>query len=310
MPGEFDFISWIRSQQRASDFVQLPAGDDLAILSWKAEDLLLVGVDQVLDGVHFDSSVHTPRQIGKKVMNRNLSDCAAMACLPAAAVATVALPKGTLIEYAKELYLGMKDAADLFRCPIVGGDTGSWGGKLVITVAMLGASAGITPIRRSGAVVGDSIFVTGKLGGSLLGRHMEFKPRIHEARILARTRKVTAMIDLSDGLSRDLHTICQQSGVGAVIRADAIPVHDDAIEMRRDGRTAVEHALHDGEDHELLFGWRTPGETPTIALPGRPADVEEWLPRWIGTFTAEPGVYIEHDGQRTPLEPKGWEHTF
>src|SRR4051794_25025715 len=106
MPGEFDFISWIRSQQKTSDLVQLPAVDDLAILKWKSEDLLLVGVDQVLDGVHFDSSVHTPRQIGKKVMNRNLSDCAAMACLPVAAVVTMALPKGTSMEYAKELYLG------------------------------------------------------------------------------------------------------------------------------------------------------------------------------------------------------------
>ena len=92
MPAEFDFISWIRSQQRTSELVQLAAGDDLAILKWNANDLLLVGADQVLDGVHFDSKIHSPRMIGKKAMNRNLSDCAAMACLPAAAVATVALP--------------------------------------------------------------------------------------------------------------------------------------------------------------------------------------------------------------------------
>src|SRR4051794_21780597 len=118
MPGEFDFIAWVRAQQRASDLVQVPAGDDLAVLKWKAEDLLLVGADQVLDGVHFDSSVHSPRAIGKKVMNRNLSDCAAMACLPAAAVATVALPKGTSIDFAKELYLGMKEAGDVFGCKI------------------------------------------------------------------------------------------------------------------------------------------------------------------------------------------------
>ncbi|HMB95757.1 MAG TPA: AIR synthase related protein, partial [Tepidisphaeraceae bacterium] len=110
MPGEFDFISWIRAQQSKSDFVQLAAGDDLAILKWANDDLLLVGVDQVLDGVHFDSKIHSPRLIGKKAMNRNLSDCAAMACLPAAAVATVALPRGVSMDYAKELYLGMKEA--------------------------------------------------------------------------------------------------------------------------------------------------------------------------------------------------------
>src|SRR3954463_4839927 len=105
MAGEFDYIDWIRSQHPPTEFVPVPPGDDLAVLRWKSDDLLLVGVDQVLDGVHFDSSVHSPRQIGRKVMNRNLSDCAAMACLPAAAVTTVALPstsKGTGVEYAKE----------------------------------------------------------------------------------------------------------------------------------------------------------------------------------------------------------------
>src|SRR5450432_3884972 len=113
MSGEFDFISWIRSQQRTSELVQLAAGDDLAILKWKAEDLLLVGVDQVLDGVHFDSKMHSPRMIGRKAMNRNLSDCAAMGCLPAAALVTVALPKGVGDAYAKELFLGAKEAGEI-----------------------------------------------------------------------------------------------------------------------------------------------------------------------------------------------------
>src|ERR1044071_7636445 len=111
---EFDFIDWIRSQQSCSSGVLVPAGDDLAVLHWNGGDLLLIGVDQVLDGVHFDSAVHSPRAIGRKVMNRNLSDCAAMACLPAAAVATVAFHQGTSLDYAKELYLGLREAADLF----------------------------------------------------------------------------------------------------------------------------------------------------------------------------------------------------
>src|SRR3954451_24789706 len=151
MPGEFDFISWIRSQQRSTELVQLPAGDDLAILKWKADDLLLVGVDQVLDGVHFDSSVHSPRAIGRKVMNRNLSDCAAMACLPAAAVATVALPRGTSMDYAREVYLGLRDAADPYECAIVGGDTASWAHPLAVTVTLLARPTGFPPITRSGA---------------------------------------------------------------------------------------------------------------------------------------------------------------
>src|SRR5215208_3621943 len=126
MSSESDFLDWIRSQQSPSAFVTLVAGDDLAVLNWPSQDLLLVGADQVLDGVHFDSTKHSPRQIGRKAMNRNLSDCAAMACLPAAAIATVALPRGAGIDYAKELYLGLREGADLFHCPIVGGDTASW----------------------------------------------------------------------------------------------------------------------------------------------------------------------------------------
>ena len=168
MPGEFDLIDWIQSQHNPTDFVRIPQGDDLAVLKWNAADLLLVGVDQALDGVHFDSALHAPRLIGRKVMNRNLSDCAAMACLPAAAVATVALTKGTGIEYAKELYLGLRDAADPFGCVLVGGDTASWPGKLAVTVTILGKSAGITPITRAGAKPGDTLFVSGHLGGSIL----------------------------------------------------------------------------------------------------------------------------------------------
>src|SRR5580765_7161966 len=143
MPGEFDFINWVRTQQAASALVPLPAGDDLAALDWPAGELLLVGVDQVLDGVHFDSAVHSPRDIGRKVMNRNLSDCAAMACLPAAAVATAALPRGISLDDVKEIYLGMTEAGSPFDCPVVGGDTASWDGKLVLTLTILGRSAGI-----------------------------------------------------------------------------------------------------------------------------------------------------------------------
>src|SRR5262245_59792110 len=132
MAGEAEFVKWLSSQQKSSGLVQRAAGDDLAILKWPANDLLLVGIDQVLDGVHFDSKVHPPRAIGRKAMNRNLSDCAAMACLPAAAVVSVALPKDVGLEFARELYLGAEEAGEAFDCPIVGGETGSWAGKLAV----------------------------------------------------------------------------------------------------------------------------------------------------------------------------------
>jgi thiamine-monophosphate kinase len=280
-------------QQKDSERVPLPAGDDLAVLKWAADDLLLVGVDQVLDGVHFDSAIHSPRAIGRKVMNRNLSDCAAMACLPAAAVATVALPRGSNLDYAQELYLGLRDAADPYDCPIVGGDTASWPGKLVVTVSILGRSAGVAPITRRGAKPGDGLYVTGPLGGSILGRHMTFSPRIPEGRTLGQSGQVSAMIDLSDGLSRDLRHICQQSQVGAIIDASAVPIHADATELaKRTGQSPLEHALHDGEDHELLF---TSPQRPPLGIR-------------IGTITEDRAILLNTLGQSLPLEPKGWEH--
>lgn len=299
MSGESEFIDWVRRQQSASPFVLLPSGDDLAALHWPNNELLLIGADQVLDGVHFDSAIHAPRFIGRKAMNRNLSDCAAMACLPAAAVATVALPRGTQLEYVQELYRGLREAADPFDCPIVGGDTGSWDGKLVVTVTILGRAAGIKPISRAGARAGDAIYVSGRLGGSILGRHLTSPPRIHLARELAATGHITAMIDLSDGLSRDLRHICEQSGAGAIVDAAAVPIHDDAGELnRRDARPPLHHALHDGEDYELLFAWRSD------AANNPPKDSATR----IGTITADPAIWLNHGDKREPLQALGWEH--
>jgi thiamine-monophosphate kinase len=293
VPGEFDFIDWIRSQQSRSELVQIPAGDDLAVLKWPADDLLIVGADQVLDGVHFDSAVHIPRAIGRKAMNRNLSDCAAMACLPAAAIATVALPRGSDLEYAKELYLGLKEAGDAFGVQIVGGETGSWPQKLALSVTILGRSAGVQPVTRSGARPDDQIYVTGALGGSILGRHMTFIPRVQLARELVRACKVTAMIDLSDGLSRDLGQICKASGVGAVVEAIRIPIHDDVMKLPADGRWPLDHALSDGEDYELLF---------TSPRCEHPAAIR------IGTIVEGRHMALQGPSGAVRLEPKGWEH--
>lgn len=296
MAGEFDFIRWVRSQQKPGDLVQLPAGDDLAVLKWPADELLLVGVDQVLDGVHFDSTVHAPRAIGRKAMNRNLSDCAAMGCIPAAALVSVTAKRGTPLVFLQELYTGIREAGEVHACQIVGGDTGSWEGKLVVTVTILGRSAGVQPVTRKGARPGEFIYVTGPLGGSILGRHMTFEPRVQLGRQLAQAG-VTAMIDLSDGLSRDLRHICEQSGVGAVINSGDVPVHEDAVEMRRDGHAPLEHALHDGEDYELLYtAPALPDEVPGVC---------------IGLIVEGNTIDIRgRDGVLQPLDPKGWEHTL
>jgi thiamine-monophosphate kinase len=292
--NEFEFIEWIKSQQKANEIVRTGVGDDLAVLSWPGNDLLVVGVDQVLDGVHFDSSKHAPRAIGRKAMNRNLSDCAAMAALPAAALASVALPKGIGLDFAKELYLGIAEAAAEYECAIVGGETGSWDGKLAVTVTILGRSGGIEPIRRSGARAGDFIYITGALGGSILGRHTTFVPRVKLARELAQTIRPSAMIDLSDGLSRDLRHICAASNVGAMIEAAKIPIHTDVMKMPKSDWSPLEHALHDGEDYELLF-------TSSAAWPGHES---------IGRITADRQIVVDVNGTLEKLQPRAWEHSL
>lgn len=294
MAGEFDFIDWIRSQQKFGGEIELAAGDDLAILRWPAEQLLLVGVDQVMDGVHFDSAQHSPGRIGAKVMNRNLSDCAAMGCRPVAGLVSVAMPRSRGIEYARALYMGIKSAGELFDCKIIGGDTAIWDGPLVASVSILGKSESRNVLRRTGAKPGDFIYVTGKLGGAM-ARHMDFVPRVREGIEIANSGRATAMIDLSDGLSRDLGHLCRASGVGARLDAANIPIHEDAIKLSRtDGRPPLEHALHDGEDYELLFTGQ---------------NMEQWGTR-IGTIIDGAGIIIQQGNQQFPLEPGGWEHRW
>lgn len=293
MSAEFDFIQWLMRRAKPVG-LSVGIGDDLAALPWRTDDLLLVGADQMLDGVHFDSSVHCPSEIGAKAMNRNLSDCAAMACLPAAAVCTLALPIGCGEGYARELFMGMETAGAMFDCPVIGGDTGSWGGKLVISVTVLGRSAGIAPITRGGAAPGDWIYVTGPLGGSILGRHLSFTPRVALARTLAETGLISAMADLSDGLSRDLANLCRASGVGAVLEAGSIPIHPDVHRLPPSSATAIDHALNDGEDYELLLTSRSPIDHPGVIQ--------------IGRIVSGHAISLEAPDGTTELRPRGWQH--
>ncbi|MGH7178126.1 MAG: thiamine-phosphate kinase [Tepidisphaeraceae bacterium] len=293
---ESKLIAWLIAQQRGRRSVRVGIGDDLAVLKWRRRELLLVGTDQVMDGVHFRSDIHSPRAIGRKAMNRSLSDCAAMACVPVAAVVSAALPRGCGMNYAKSLYVGLRDAANKLHCEVVGGDTAAWKGKLVISVTVLGRSARTKPITRDGARDGDWVFVTGPLGGSILGRHMTFEPRVRLAQNLAQRKwRVSAMLDLSDGVAIDLRRICDASGVGAVIDAGAVPVHKDVSKLRRDGRSPLHHALSDGEDYELLFT----SPLGTVARATR-----------IGRIVSRRGAWIETNGKRTKLAQGGWDHSL
>ena len=246
---ESKITEWFASQSCA-DKVKFPIGigDDMAQISLGQNSSVLITTDMLLDGVHFDLKSAGIEKVGYKVMAVSLSDCAAMATVPLAAVVSVALPKGFGAEELKELHNGIRRAGDKFGCVLIGGDITSWDKPLAVSSTVLSRPGKTEPIQRSGAKVGDVICVTGSLGGSLAGGHLEFVPRIDEALSIAEAG-ATAMIDLSDGLSTDLNHICRMSKVGAVVDVEKIPLSDEAKKSNH----PLNAALNDGEDFELLF---------------------------------------------------------
>ncbi|UCD50466.1 MAG: thiamine-monophosphate kinase [Phycisphaerales bacterium] len=302
-PREDRITAWFKDQRRL-DPVTFPIGigDDMAEIRLGQAASVLITTDMLLDGSHFDLRTATLEQAGYKAMAASLSDCAAMATIPLAAVVAVALPPGFGTEQLKALHAGIARAADKYDCPLVGGDITSWKGShpFAVSVTMLSRRADNAPIRRCGAQAGDVICVTGSLGGSVYRKHLEFEPRVKEALRIAQTVTVHAMMDISDGLSTDLNRICEQRGVGAVIEAASLPISDDA----RRQPDPLKAALDDGEDFELLF---------TLA----PDEGKRLLQAWEGPVAITPvgriaeaeGMWLRTlDGQVVPLEPGGYDH--
>src|SRR5436190_16149315 len=250
--GEFAFIDWLRRRTPADARVLIGPGDDTAAVRFTPGAPCLVTTDMLLDGSCFRLAEAGPRRVGRKAMAVNLSDMAAMAGRPVAAVVSVGLPRQGGRALAEELYLGLREMADAFDTAVVGGDTNTWDGGLVVSVTLLGEATPRGPVRRNGAKPGDWLLVTGPLGGSILGKHLDFTPRVREALQLHAAADLHAMIDISDGLAADVHHLCEESHCGAVLRAEAIPI-SDAARTIQDGRPPLEHALSDGEDFELVF---------------------------------------------------------
>jgi thiamine-monophosphate kinase len=304
MSDEFTFIDWLRRQTPRHPAVSIGPSDDAAALHLSSTALCLVTTDMLLDGVCFRLAEAGARRVGRKAMSVNLSDIAAMAGRPIAAFISVALPQEGGGKLAEELYLGLREVADAFQTAIAGGDTNSWPGSLAISVTILGESTCRGPVRRSGAKPGDWIIVTGPLGGSITGKHLDFTPRVMEAQHLHALSDLHAMIDISDGLAADLHHICEESRCGAMLNAAAIPITDSARSMG-DDKSPLEHALADGEDFELVMA----------VPPGAALELLEKQPIpgitlvRIGEFV-ESGLWIEQNGIRRALKPGGYVHVF
>jgi thiamine-monophosphate kinase len=258
----------------------------------------------LLDGSCFRLAEAGPRRVGRKAMAVNLSDIAAMAGIPTAAVVSVGLPRVGGQAIAEDLYRGLREMADAFDTALVGGDTNSWEGPLVISVTVLGEATERGPVTRSGAKPGDWLLVTGPLGGSILGKHLDFTPRVREALALHAAVPMHAMIDISDGLAADVQHLCDESRCGAVLRAESIPIAPEAHRIA-DGRSPLEHALGDGEDFELALavsaedGQRLLDEQPVSGL----------KLNHIGEFV-QSGLWLEENASRRPLPPTGYVHEF
>jgi thiamine-monophosphate kinase len=242
--GEDLLLEKLLSPPAVNKRVIAGTGDDAAIVAGsKPNELVVLKTDCVVERIHFDGKTK-PEEIGWKAMMRPLSDFAAVSGLPEFALVTLIVGKEKKVEWVTRLYRGLRQAGLRFNVSIVGGETSATPGPAAISVSVVGHVEKDRWVSRSGGKPGDHLFVTGRLGGSIRGRHLRFVPRIAESRWLTATFRVRAMMDLSDGLGADLPRLARASRVGFEIERKAIPLNR---------KVSVENAISDGEDYELLF---------------------------------------------------------
>ena len=304
---ELEIIRWLRNRLPDADRVILGPGDDAAVVAWKKASAAVVACDTIAEGLDFILDDCTFEQVGHKALAINLSDLAAMAATPVAATISLILPKDDPLQICQGITEGMLNLASRHAVSLVGGDITIWDGPLVVTVNVIGEPGPHGTWRRDGAVSGDSLLVTGSLGGSILGHHLTFDPRVMESAKLASKYVVNAAIDISDGLAIDTHRLVNESGLGAVLNLDAIPVSEAAVTLSnaaKDQLSPLDHALQDGEDFELLFAVdHTLVETIL-------ADEQLGCPvAYIGTVVEDRGLWSrDTTGKLTPLAAVGYLH--
>jgi thiamine-monophosphate kinase len=339
--GELALISRIRSKsQTANPSVVLGIGDDCALLRPAPGEELAITTDFSLENVHFRRDWHSPESVGHRCLARGLSDLAAMGARPIAAFLSLALPAElTTSQAGQPVWIDrfldqLLTLAERMGVQLAGGDTaqsprlkGS-DGLVAADIVLIGGAKRGRALLRSGAKAGDIIYVTGALGGSAaellaLERnpksdaethptatehpHLFPEPRIEAGLVLAAKRLATGAIDVSDGLSTDLRHLCEESGLAAEIEASAIPIHAMAQQAEESGwgPSALDLALHGGEDYELLFTAPPSKKIPTH-IGGLPIQA---IGRMRASDAGEPVITIlALDGSRQELEAKGWEH--
>lgn len=306
--NEFDLIRQLTQHLPGNDSVVTGAGDDCAVLDLGGELQVLFKTDAVVEGIHFTKET-PPDKIGRKALARCLSDIAAMAGTPTAAVVTIGLPSKFEPKFITEIYAGLNLLARQHGVAVVGGETTTNPERILISVALLGTVPRGKAVLRSGAKVGDAIFVTGELGGSLGGKHLDFEPLLAQARWLADNFAIHAMLDVSDGLAGDLRHILQASKVGAELLKAAVPISRAAKETAKRGdaaKPAFVAALTDGEDFELLF--TVASKTAVPLLDAWKAQFPALKLSCIGKIVAGEGITLRDSQGVRPLAAQGYVH--
>lgn len=301
---EFDLLKHVfESNARLPAHVTIPPGDDMALVQLP-DSRLLVAVDQLVDGRHVCIDRTPIELVGRKAITRSLSDIAAMAGAPVAALVAVTLPPDFGEARTRALFDAMQSACEQFNCPLIGGDIAFHANSsdpLVCSVTVLAVPGAEHAVTRGGAKPGDVVGVSGPLGGSLqtdgLGHHLTFEPRIDIGLQLARNygNRLHAMIDISDGLGRDASHVARMSKLQILLHADRIPCNP-GCDWRR--------ALTDGEDYELFFAV----QPPFISRIGKDdlVQIGEVRPR---PDPSAPYVLVKFGGDEISADELGWQHT-
>jgi thiamine-monophosphate kinase len=327
LTSEWDLIAALsREFGPAPPQVILGIGDDCAALALDGADYLLWTVDTLVEGVHFNLAYTSLAQLGWKSLTVNLSDIAAMGGEPRQALLSLGWPPARDRRQALEFAAGLAQAAREYGVAVIGGDTVASPGSLIVTVTLTGRVPAAQMLRRSGAKIGDLIFVTGPLGEAAAGleilrqgleldpdlqkplmeAHLRPRPHLKAGRLLAQGGLATALIDISDGVATDLYHICQASGVGALVGAAEVPVSTLVREAGPQmGRDPLELALTGGEDYLLLF--TCPAETagrlaPTFSRAGLPA------PLPLGRIAPGDRVTLQGPAGEVDISGRGYDH--
>jgi thiamine-monophosphate kinase len=311
---EKSIIERVRSRAKRRAAVRIGIGDDCAALRIPPGHEALVTTDLSLEGIHFRREWHPPEIVGHRCLTRGLSDIASMGGRPIAAFLSLALPRSLPQRWVGRFFDGLLHQAAAFQMTLAGGDVAQSPGGILADIVVVGSSPTGNAVLRSGAKPGDRVYVTGDLGGSAAAlklliahrklrpadfpQHFHPQPRVAVGEFLCKRRLASAMIDISDGFSTDLAHICEESGVGAEIRAAALPL---ASVGKSAHQVDLRSALHGGEDYELLFtaprGKHVPPRIAGVSITE------------VGHITRSRRVILMNEkGIRSELRPQGWEH--